>query len=162
VRQQETLKNLQTALSMELTAMHQYQLHASVLDDWGMDRLAAKMREEMQEELGHSDEYLARLTFRKGTPELKLQKTPVRAGSLKEMFELDLADEREAIEFYTTAAKQSYEESDIGSRMLFERIALDEEGHMSWLELQLDLLKRMGEPAYISKQISVTNENEKA
>jgi bacterioferritin len=161
VSQQETLKNLQTALSMELTAMHQYQLHASVLDDWGMDRLAAKMREEMQEELGHSDEYLARLMFRKGTPELKLQKTPVRAGSLKEMFELDLADEREAIEFYTTAAKQANEESDIGSRMLFERIALDEEGHMSWLELQLDLLKRMGEPSYISKQISVTNESEK-
>ncbi|QDT12701.1 bacterioferritin [Planctomycetes bacterium K23_9] len=160
--QQETLKNLQTALSMELTAMHQYQLHASVLDDWGMDRLAAKMREEMQEELGHSDEYLARLTFRKGTPELKLQKTPVLAKSLKEMFELDLADEQEAIEFYTTSAKQASDERDIGSRMLFERIAIDEEGHMSWLELQLDLLKRMGEPAYIAKHITVSGEHETA
>lgn len=48
----KTLKNLQTALGMELTAAHQYQLHAHVLEDWGIDRLAAQMREEMQEELG--------------------------------------------------------------------------------------------------------------
>ncbi len=157
---QETLKNLQTAVSMELTALHQYQLHASVLDEWGMDRLAAKMREEMQEELGHSDDYLARIMFLHGEPELTLQKTPVRAHSLKDMFELDLADEREAISFYTAAAKQASEDGDLGSRMLFERIAIDEEGHIAWLELQLDLLKRMGEPAYISKHMSAPGGDE--
>ena len=157
---QETLKNLQSGVSMELTAMHQYQLHASVLDDWGMNRLATKMREEMQEELEHSDAYIARIMFLKGEPELTLQKTPVRAESLKGMFELDLADEREAIEFYIAAAKQAAEENDLGSRMLFERIALDEEGHIGWLELQLDLLQRMGEPAYISKHISAPGENQ--
>ncbi|KAA5547302.1 bacterioferritin [Roseiconus nitratireducens] len=156
----ETLKNLQSALSMELTAVHQYQLHAAVLDDWGMNRLASKMRDEMQEELGHSQEYLARIIFLKGQPELKLQKTPVRADSLKEMFQLDLADEQEAIGFYTTAAKQAAEAGDLGSRVLFERIALDEEGHIGWLELQLDLLKRMGEPAYIAKHISAPGEHE--
>jgi len=31
---------------------------------------------------------------------------------------------------------------------------MDEEGRIAWLELQLDLLKRMGEPSYISKHIS--------
>jgi bacterioferritin len=64
----ETLQNLQTALSMELTAVHQYQLHGSVLAEWGMDLLALKMREEMQEELGHSDQYISRLMFLKGPP----------------------------------------------------------------------------------------------
>ena len=142
--------------------MHQYQLHASVLDDWGMNRLASKMREEMQEELGHSDEFIARIMFLHGEPELVLQKTPVRADSLKGMFELDLADEREAIDFYVAAAKQAGEDGDLGSRMLFERIAIDEEGHIGWLELQLDLLRRMGEPAYISKHISAPGEDEQA
>jgi len=69
------------------------------------------------------------------------------------MFESDLADEKEAIEYYTKASIQSTEDSDIGTRTLFERIALDEEQHMSWLELQLDLLERMGEPAYIAKHM---------
>jgi bacterioferritin len=146
-------ENLQTALGMELTAMHQYQLHAGVLDDWGLSLLASKMREEMMEELGHSEEYMTRILFLKCSPELQLAKTPVRARSLKEMFESDLGDEKEAIEFYTKASIQASEDGDIGTRTLFERIALDEEQHMSWLELQLDLLSRMGEPAYISKHM---------
>lgn len=157
---ENTLKNLQTALAMELTAAHQYQLHASVLTDWGIDRLAAQMREEMQEELGHSDDYIERIMFLKGEPELVFAKPPAVAHSLKEMFESDLADEKEAIEFYTKAAREAYEDGDIGSRSLFERIVIDEEGHMGWLELQLDLLKRMGEPAYISKHMSAPGEDE--
>ncbi|WP_404308723.1 bacterioferritin [Neorhodopirellula lusitana] len=151
----QTIENLQRALSMELTAMHQYQLHACVLDDWGMDLLAKQMREELQEELGHSEEYLVRILFLKGCPKLELEKTPVQASSLKEMFEMDLADEQEAIEFYTTASIQASEEHDIGTRQLFERIAIDEEGHAGWLELQLDLLERMGEPSYIAKHMTV-------
>lgn len=155
---EDTLRNLQTALSMELSASHQYQLHASVLSDWGMDRLAIKMREEMQEELGHSDAFISRIMFLKGKPSLVLAKTPELVESLVQMFEYDLADEKEAITFYTSAATQAADAGDIGSRTLFERIVMDEEGHMAWLELQLDLIKRMGEPAYISKHISAPGE----
>jgi bacterioferritin len=154
-----TLKNLQTALAMELTAAHQYQLHASVLDDWGMDRLATKMRQEMQEEIGHSDAFIARIMFLKGHPDLVLAKTPKLSESLVEMFQSDLSDEKEAIEFYSKAARQAAEDGDIGSRTLFEKIVLDEEGHMAWLELQLDLVRRMGEPAYIAKHISAPGED---
>lgn len=160
MNRETTLNNLQTALAMELTAAHQYQLHASVLTDWGIDRLAAQMREEMQEELGHSDDYIERIMFLKGKPNLALAAPPKMAESLVQMFESDLVDEKEAIEFYTSAARQAYEAGDIGTRTLFERIALDEEGHMGWLELQLDLLKRMGEPAYISKHMSAPGEAE--
>lgn len=147
----KTVANLQRALSMELTATHQYQLHACVLDEWGLQLLASKMREEMQEELGHSEAFMVRCLFLKADPVVALEKQPVRATTLKHMFELDLADEKEAIEFYTSASFQAQEDRDIGSRQLFERIAMDEEQHMSWLELQLDLLDRMGEPAFIAK-----------
>ena len=162
MNRETTLSNLQTALAMELTDAHQYQLHASVLSDWGIDRLATQMREEMQEELGHSDDYITRIMFLKGEPNLVLAKPPVIAESLVQMFETDLADEKEAITFYTSAARQAYEAGDIGTRSLFERIAMDEEGHIGWLELQLDLLKRMGEPAYISKHMSAPGEDEPA
>ncbi|GAB5516674.1 bacterioferritin [Rhodopirellula baltica] len=154
----QTIENLQKALAMELTATHQYQLHACVLDDWGMGLLASKMREELQEELGHSEDFLNRILFLKGNPNLTMQKTPVQAKSLKEMFESDLADEKEAIDFYTTASIQASEDRDIGTRQLFERIAVDEEGHAGWLELQLDLLERMGEPAYIAKHMSANSD----
>ena len=152
----ENLANLQKALAMELTAMHQYQLHACVLDDWGMDLLATKMRAEMQEELGHCEQFLVRILFLKGDPQLAFAKPPVRAASLADMFSIDLADEKQAIDFYTQASLKAAAENDIGTRQLFERIAVEEEQHMNWLELQLDLLKRMGEPAYIAKHMSVT------
>ncbi len=151
---EHTKNNLQTALSMELTAAHQYQLHAAVLDDWGLDLLAAKMREEMQEELGHSEAFLARLLFMNADAQMVLAETPKRASSLREMFEKDLADEKEAIEFYTKASLAAVGEGDLGARQLFERIVVDEEGHMSWLQLQIDLLERLGEPVYIAKHMS--------
>jgi len=94
---QRSIENLQTALSMELTAMHQYQLHAGVLDDWGLSLLAARMREEMREELGHSDEYMTRIQFLKGSPQLTFVKPPVPSESLKAMFERTLRMRRKRL-----------------------------------------------------------------
>ena len=143
-----TVDNLNKALQMEMTAAHQYQLHAHVLDDWGLTLMANKMREEQAEEIGHSDLFLERIMFLKGDPKIAFAKPPKLAASLVEMFQADLADEEEAIAFYVQAAREAYEANDIGSRTLFEQLAMDEEGHKAWLELQLDLIKRLGEPAY--------------
>ena len=149
-----TMANLQKALHMELTAAHQYQLHAHVLDDWGLDILAGQMRVEMQEELGHSNDYIVRIMFLQGKPNMEFYKKPTQADSLLAMFKADLADEEEAIEFYTQAALHAMEVGDIGTRMLFEKVVLDEEGHKSWLELQLSLIERIGEQAFSAKYVS--------
>ncbi|WP_298846206.1 bacterioferritin [uncultured Ruegeria sp.] len=149
-----TITNLQQALHMELTATHQYQLHAHMLDDWGLDILAEKMRGEMQEELGHSDAFIERILFLGGAPDLAFQKSPAAAGTLEEMFASDLKDETEAVDFYTKAALQAAEVGDVGSRTLFERILLEEEGHKAWLETQLSLLQRLGESAFSAKFVS--------
>lgn len=154
MHKETTIKNLQTALAKELTAAHQYQLHAGILTSWGMERLAFTMRHEMQEELGHSNAFMSRILFLKGEPSMVCAKAPAVAKSLVQMFESDLADEKEAITFYTASARQTGEADDIGTCSLFEKIVLDEERHMAWLELQLDLIQRMGEPGYISNHIS--------
>jgi bacterioferritin len=153
----KTIENLNKALQMEMSATHQYQLHAHVLEDWGLDKLARQMRDEMQEELGHSDRFIERIMFLKGNPDIAFEKPPHRASSLVDMFKADLADEEDAIRFYTAAAKAADEIGDIGSRALFEQIVLDEEGHKNWLELQLDLIDRIGEPAYSAKFVSVAD-----
>lgn len=144
----KTIENLNKALKMEISATHQYQLHAHVLEGWGLVGLAAQMREEKTEETGHSDRFLERILFLKGEPEVAFNKPPVRAKTLREMLEADLKDEEEAIALYSQAARDAAEENDIGSRMLFEEIVLDEEGHKAWLELQLDLIDRLGEASY--------------
>ncbi len=97
--------------------------------------------------------------FFNGNPDLKFYKKPIQAENLVSMFKSDLADELEAIEFYTAAAQHAMKTGDIGSRTLFEQIALDEEGHKAWLELQLSLIERLGEKAFSAKYVSgVTSE----
>lgn len=86
----KTLENLQTAVSMELAAVNQYLLHILTVEDWGLDKLAAKMRAELLEELDHAEEYARRMVFLGGSPELKAAKVPGAAKSLKAMFEADL------------------------------------------------------------------------
>jgi bacterioferritin len=151
---EQTIENLNKALQMEMSAAHQYQLHAHVLEDWGLTRLAQQMRREMQEELGHSDKFIERIMFLKGNPEIAFQKPPHRAKNLVDMFKADLSDEEDAIAFYTKAAKAADEAGDIGSRTLFEQIVMDEEGHKAWLELQIDLIERIGEQAYSAKLVT--------
>lgn len=149
-----TLKNLNTALQMELTAAHQYQLHAHVLDDWGLDLLAAKMREEFDEETAHSNVFLERLIELGGTPEMAFATTPQVATSLEDMFTMDLRDEKAATLFYTEAAKTAYEAGDLKSKQLFETVAIDEVGHENWIDQQLGLIKRIGEQNYAAKFVS--------
>jgi len=153
-RHQSSIASLQQALSMELSAVQQYLLHAHVLDDWGLDKLSAKMREEMQEELGHAGQFIDRILFLGGTPDVVPAKKPVKAKDLKAMFEADRKDEEEAIEVYSKAAQEAAEAGDLGSRVLFETIAIDEEGHWDWLDRQLSLLDRMGEPAFMQVYFS--------
>lgn len=144
----DVLADLQTALTMEFTAVHQYMLHAHVLEDWGLDRLAAKMREEMQEEMGHAQQFMARIMFLDGEPDAQSMNSVARAQSLKDMFEADLRDEYEARAFYTDASNRAHAANDLGTRDMFATIALDEEGHIEWLETQIGLLERMGEPGF--------------
>lgn len=149
----KSIENLQTALAMELTAVHQYLLHANVLDDWGLERLADKMREEMREELGHASRFIERILYLGGEPKLEPAKTPQQAETLEALFQGDLDEELEAVRFYTQAVEDAANDNDIGSRRLFEEIVLDEEGHVDWLTQQVGLLGKMGEPTYMLGQM---------
>ena len=42
---------------------------------------------------------------------------------------------------------------DNGSRELFERMTIDEEQHVDFLEAQLDMIKQMGLPNYLAQQM---------
>ncbi|MCX4194409.1 ferritin-like domain-containing protein [Methylobacterium organophilum] len=65
----------------------------------------------------------------------------------------DLAAENEARSLYLEAAKYCDSINDRVSKRLFEDLAEDEEGHIDFLETQLELIKQIGLPLYAQKHI---------
>ena len=144
---------LNKGLRSELTAVSQYWLHYRLLEDRGFKELAKKWREESIEEMNHADKFIARIIFLEGFPNLQ-ELHPLRIGqNVEEILEVDLAAEYEARSLYLEAAKYCESVNDRVSKNLFEELATDEEGHIDFLETQVDLVKKVGIQLYAQKHM---------
>jgi len=144
----KVIERLNEALFLELSAVNQYWLHYRLLDDWGFAKLAAKERAESIEEMEHADKLVERIIFLEGHPNLQTL-APLRIGqTVKEVLEADLQGERDAWDSYTKSRNICEAEGDYVSQNLFESLIADEEGHIDFLETQLELLGRIGEEKY--------------
>lgn len=144
----QVIERLNEALFLELGAVNQYWLHYRLLDDWGYGLLAKKEREESIEEMEHADKIIERIIFLEGHPNLQTV-APLRIGqNLKEVLEADLAGELEARASYKKSREVCNELGDYVSMKLFEDLLSDEEGHIDFLETQLELLGKLGEEKY--------------
>lgn len=144
---------LNRGLRHELTAVNQYWLHYRLLDNWGLNGLAKKWREESIEEMRHADRFVDRIIFLEGFPNMQTL-DPLRIGeNVKEIIDADLAAEISARALYQEAAAYCIEARDNPSRELFEDLMADEEGHIDFLETQLDLIKRIGLERYTQTHV---------
>jgi bacterioferritin len=155
----KVIEYLNKGLRSELTAINQYWLHYRILDNWGLKDLAKKWREESIEEMRHADKFTERLLFLEGFPNMQVL-DPLRIGqTVKEILECDLAAEHQARELYQEAATYCHSVKDYPSRDLFEELMKDEEGHIDFLETQLDLVSRVGIELYSQKHMGEMHED---
>lgn len=144
---------LNRGLRSELTAINQYWLHYRLFDNWGYKDLAKKWREESIEEMHHADKFTDRILFLDGFPNMQVL-DPLRIGqSVTEVMECDLAAEKDAAALYREAATYCHSAKDYVSRDLFEELLKDEEGHIDFLETQLDLIKQLGAQLYAQRHV---------
>ncbi|MET0369352.1 MAG: bacterioferritin [Methylobacterium sp.] len=149
----KVIEYLNRGLRSELTAVSQYWLHFRMLNDWGYVELAKFWRKESIEEMNHADRFIDRILFLDGFPNLQ-ELDPLRIGqNVEEILHSDLAAENEARSLYLEAAKYCDSINDRVSKRLFEDLAEDEEGHIDFLETQLELIKQIGLPLYAQKHI---------
>ena len=139
---------LNAALRSELTAVSQYWLHYRLQEDWGFGHLADKSRAESIEEMHHADRFIARIIFLEGHPNLQ-KLDPLRIGqTVRETLEADLAAEHDARTLYIEARRYCDEVGDFVTRALFDELLADEEGHIDYLETQIDLFDNLGAERY--------------
>jgi bacterioferritin len=139
---------LNRAIRSELTAVSQYWVHFRLQEDWGLGAMARKSRAESIEEMHHADKFIARVIFLEGHPNLQ-KLDPLRIGQTpRETLEADLAAEKEARALYKEARDYCRDVGDYVTMQMFEAVMADEEGHIDFLETQLDLHDKIGAERY--------------
>lgn len=154
----EVLEILNKSLKHELAAINQYWLHYRLLDDWGFTLLAKKEREESIEEMHHADKLVTRIIFLEGHPNLQNVDTLRIGENIKEVLECDLAAEYSARALYKQARELCRDKGDYVTMELFEDLLEDEEGHIDFIETQLQLLESVGIQNYGQLQAAPANE----
>jgi bacterioferritin len=91
----KTLQLLNKALFNELTAINQYFMHAKILQDKGLTKLAKKEHEESIDEMKHADLLMERILFLEGLPNLQTLGRLRIGETAKEMLACDLTLELE-------------------------------------------------------------------
>ena len=154
----QVIERLNEALFLELGAVNQYWLHYRLLEDWGYTLLAKKEREESIEEMHHADKLVERIIFLEGHPNLQSVAPLLIGETVKEVLEADLAGEYEARDSYRKSREICQQAGDYVTMKLFEDLLADEEGHIDFLETQLELLSTIGEQKYGQLNAAPANE----
>ena len=144
---------LNQVLTAELTAINQYFIHAKMCANWGFMRLAQSNRAESIDEMKHAEQLMERILYLDGIPNVQRMFKVNVGETVKEQFEVDLDLEKEAITRLNDGVAACREAGDNASRELLEGILVSEEEHADWLETQLELMKTVGDQAYLAEQI---------
>jgi bacterioferritin len=154
----EVIEFLNEQLTAELTAINQYFLHAKMQENFGWTKLAAYTRAESFDEMRHAEVLTDRILFLDGLPNYQ-RLFHVRVGqTVTEMFRADREIEVAAIDRLRRGIELMRAKGDITSAKLFESILKDEEHHIDYLDTQLDLVEKLGEPLYLAQQIEQPSE----
>ncbi|RZA36191.1 MAG: bacterioferritin [Lysobacteraceae bacterium] len=145
----KVIEFLNKALYNELTAINQYFLHAKMLRNWGLKELAQHEYEESIDEMKHADKLAERILFLEGLPNFQMLGKLRIGENPRELLECDLALEYEALPVLREAIAHCESAGDYVSRQLLAGILDSEEEHIDWIETQLSVIDRIGEPNYL-------------
>lgn len=150
----QAIAHLQAQLKNELTAINQYFLHYRMYKHWGFDKLAKKEYAESIGEMKHADWLMDRIFTLDGLPNLQDLGKLMIGENVPEMLKADLQLEKDiGLPLLNEAIAYCESCVDYITRELFEGILSCGQGHIDWLETQLELIDKIGLQNYQQSQM---------
>ena len=104
-------------------------------------------------EMKHAEKLIDRIIFLEGVPEIARYDV-IRVGTnVPEQFEFDLQLEMKGVKAYNDGIQLCIKVNDGGSRDLMEKILVESEEHVDWLETQIGLIGEVGLANYLQSQM---------
>jgi bacterioferritin len=147
------LEFLNQVLRAELTAVHQYLLHAGMCKNLGYARLHDHYSHLVHEEVQHSAGLIDHILYLSGTPDVAHIDSVAHGNDVAALFRTDLDFEREDVELLRKAIAHCAEVEDFTTRHLLEHMIQDSEEHVDWFETRLRTIGQVGLERYLSEQI---------
>ena len=143
---------LNEMLAIYWSASIQHRSHIAVIEADGASLLASEMETKIADEPETIVKLQNRLLDLGGQINFTV-KQPNIGKNLREALQNDYELQKNARVGLNAWAKIANDENDATTRILIEAILADEEEHLSWLEQELNLLEKLGEPLYLSKRM---------
>ena len=155
---EQVIEALNAGLTIELTAINLYFISSKMCRDWGLDRLAGHFYDESIEEMKHADEVIDRILFLGGVPEIARYHEIKVGAKPREHIESSYELEKQAVATYNEAIALAIEKKDAGSRGLMERMVVESEKSIDWIESQFDLIELVCLEQYLAQQMSLAQQ----
>lgn len=148
----EVIDYLNRYLSFELTGFKQYLLHSRSAADQGYERLAQKQLEYSNEETAHAARIIDRILLLEGAPLLADRQAVSLDADVLAQIRADRQLVTDAIAALREGIACCERASDFVTRTLLREMLDDEEQHLHWLEVQLELADKIGVRNYLQSQ----------
>lgn len=151
----KVIEYLNKVLTIELTTINQFFLHARMFKNWGFEELNEKSYKKSIKDMKQADDLIERILFLEGLPNLQ-KLLHLRIGeNTEEMLAGDLSALTEQLDLLREAIAYCESTQDYVSRELLEKILAYEEDYIDWIETQQSLIQSTGIQNYLQSQMSV-------